>query len=330
MGAHDHKLLDAYSAAVTDVVGAASPSVVAVHVSLPSQRRGQGTGSGFFLTPDGYVLTNSHVVRAGSDSAGPPVSGIKFTIVTDRGREFDGRWVGDDADTDLALLKVDANPNEALTHLQLGCSRDLRPGQVAIAIGNPLGYAQTVTTGVVSALGRSMRASTGRLIPDVIQTDAALNPGNSGGPLLNTRGEVIGVNTAIIRGAQGLCFAVAADVAAWAVPQLLRHGRVQRAYLGIGGARVPLHRRVVRAFYLDSDYGVHVQTIESDSPAQRAGLRVDDTVIGIDQHAIDSVDALHLLLDESRIGRPARLRVIRGRREPQLLELDIVPESRRV
>ncbi|HJW12155.1 MAG TPA: trypsin-like peptidase domain-containing protein, partial [Albitalea sp.] len=212
MGGPDAFLLDAYSRTVSDVVERVGPAVAAVQVG------GQGGGSGFLFTPDGYLLTNSHVARAGKGRR-------EYSVSLADAREFNARWVGDDPDTDLAVLHIDGLSQGALTHVALGSSVGLRRGEIAIAIGNPLGFEHTVTAGIVSALGRSMRTSTGRLIPNVIQTDAALNPGNSGGPLLNGRGEVIGVNTAIIRGAQSICFAVARDIATWVIPKLLQHGR---------------------------------------------------------------------------------------------------------
>ena len=228
-----------------------------------------GGGSGFLFTPDGYVLTNSHVVRAGK----PPTAArpeLRHQVSLADGREFDARWVGDDPDTDLAVLSIDGLSKGSLAHAPLGRSAGLKRGQIAIAIGNPLGFEHTVTAGIVSALGRSMRTSTGRLIPDVIQTDAALNPGNSGGPLLASNGEVIGINTAIIRGAQSICFAVAVDIAGWVIPQLLQHGRVRRGYLGVAGQTQELHRRVVLAYELPQASGVRVMSVEANSPAARA------------------------------------------------------------
>ena len=317
MGANDAFLLDAYSRTVTEVVDRAAPAVVAVGV------RG-GSGSGFVLTPDGYVLTNSHVARAGRDS----VKGLQHRVHLADGREAPARFVGDDPDTDLALLQVDAAASGALPTLALGSSATLKRGEIAIAIGNPLGFEHTVTAGIVSALGRSMRASTGRLIPDVVQTDAALNPGNSGGPLLNARGEVIGVNTAIIRGAQALCFAVAVDIAAWVVPQLLRHGIVRRAWIGVGGSTTTLPRRVVSALALDGPGAVRVDLVERGSPAALAGLRVGDLIVGLDGQAVPSVDRLHQLLDAGRIGREGVLKVLRGSMPPQVQYLRVLPAER--
>jgi S1-C subfamily serine protease len=319
MGATDAFLLDAYSQTVSEVVEHIGPSVAAVRVG------GSGAGSGFLFTPDGYLLSNSHVVRAGQ-SALP--KGQSFQVSLDDGREFSARFVGDDPDTDLAVLHIDGLSKGALTHAPLGRSAGLKRGEIAIAIGNPLGFEHTVTAGIVSALGRSMRAQSGRTIPDVIQTDAALNPGNSGGPLLNSRAEVIGVNTAIIRGAQAICFAVAIDTAAWVIPQLLQHGRVRRAHLGVGGATVPLHRRVVLAYGLAQAQGVRVSSVEKDSPADRAGVREGDVIVGLDGIAVDSVDRLHQLLDAGRIQRDVALKLLRGTVSPQPVFLVVRPVER--
>lgn len=319
MGAQDAFLLDAYSHTVSKVVERVGPSVTAVRVA------GSGAGSGFLFTPDGYLLSNSHVVRAGRPSL---PKGQSFQVSLDDGREFSARLVGDDPDTDLAVLHIDGRSNGSLTHAPLGRSAGLKRGEIAIAIGNPLGFEHTVTAGIVSALGRSMRAQSGRTIPDVIQTDAALNPGSSGGPLLNSRAEVIGVNTAIIRGAQAICFAVAIDTAAWVIPQLLQHGRVRRAHLGVGGATVPLHRRVVLAYGLAQAQGVRVSSVEPGSPADRAGLREGDVIIGLDGQDIASVDQLHQALDASRIQRDVALKLLRGTVSPQPLFLVVRPVER--
>jgi S1-C subfamily serine protease len=320
MGATDAFLLDAYSRTVSEVVERVGPSVAAVRVG------GSGAGSGFLFTPDGYLLSNSHVVRAGRPTPAQPKAG--FEVSLDDGREFKARFVGDDPDTDLAVLHIDGLSNGALRHASLGHSAGVKRGEIAIAIGNPLGFEHTVTAGIVSALGRSMRASNGRLIPDVIQTDAALNPGNSGGPLLNARAEVIGVNTAIIRGAQAICFAVAIDIASWVIPQLLQHGRVRRAHLGVGGSTVPLHRRVVLAYGLAQASGVRVSNLEKGSPADQAGLREGDVIIGLDGVDIASVDQLHQTLDASRIQRDCVLKLLRGTLSPQPLYLNLRPVER--
>ena len=323
MGASDASLLDAYSLTVSDVVERAAPAVVAVSVTSGAQ--GLGSGSGFLYTPDGYLLTNSHVVRAGGRTS-PKNLSCRVSLAD--GREASARFVGDDPDTDLAVLHVDPISTGALPALALGRSAELKRGEIAIAIGNPLGFEHTVTAGIVSALGRSMRASTGRLIPDVVQTDAALNPGNSGGPLLNSRAEVIGVNTAIIRGAQALCLAVAVDIASWVLPQLMRHGRVQRAYLGVGGSTIQLPRRVVSALSLDGPGAVRVDSVEPDSPAARAGLREGDMVVGLDGRPVASVDRLHQLLDGSSIGRELMLKLLRGTMPPQVMYLSVHPTAR--
>jgi S1-C subfamily serine protease len=268
-----------------------------------------GSGSGFLFTPDGYLLSNAHVVRAGGQRR--PGGGSTFHASFSDGRRFDARFVGDDPHTDLALLQVDGMSQGALTPAVLGRSAEVQRGEIAIAIGNPLGFDHTVTAGIVSALGRSMRASTGRLIPDVIQTDAALNPGNSGGPLLNARGEVIGINTAIIPQAQAICFAVAVDIAAMVIPELLRHGRMRRGYLGVGGSTIALDRRIVVALGLQQQRAVRVHTVEAGSPAERAGLRAGDVLLGLDGQVVESVDTLYQALHPERIGRDCMLKILR-------------------
>jgi S1-C subfamily serine protease len=333
VGATDAFLLDAYSRTVSEVVDRAAPAVVAVSVG-PAGERG-GAGSGFLITPDGYLLTNSHVARAGRDTAPGSaragrdrVEGLTHRVLLADGREAAARFVGDDPDTDLAVLQIDAAASGALPTLALGRSADLKRGEIAIAIGNPLGFEHTVTAGIVSAHGRSLRASTGRLIPDVVQTDAALNPGNSGGPLLNSRGEVIGINTAIIRGAQSLCFAVAVDIAAWVVPQLLRHGAVRRAWLGVGGRTTVLPRRVVSALALDGSGAVRVDMVEAGSPAALAGLREGDLIVGIDGQAVPTIDALHQLLSSERIGRESVIKLLRGTMPPEVRYVRVLPAER--
>jgi S1-C subfamily serine protease len=325
MGANDAFLQDAYSRTVSEVVERVGPSVAAVRLHGAGGADDRlGGGSGFLFTPDGYVLTNSHVVRAGK----PPASArpeLRHQVSLADGREFDARWVGDDPDTDLAVLSIDGLSRGSLAHAPLGRSAGLKRGQIAIAIGNPLGFEHTVTAGIVSALGRSMRTSTGRLIPDVIQTDAALNPGNSGGPLLDSNGDVIGINTAIIRGAQAICFAVAVDIAHWVIPQLLQHGRVRRGYLGVAGQTQELHRRVVLTYELPQATGVRVMSVEPGSPAAQVGVREGDVIVGLDGVAIPSVDALHQTLDASRVNRDCVLKVIRGVRTPVPLYLTVRP-----
>jgi S1-C subfamily serine protease len=317
MGARDELLLDAYSRTVSDVVEQVGPSVAAVRVHGRGGRQA-GAGSGFLFTQDGYLLTNSHVARAGGRV---PTPGTQRVASFADGREFSARWVGDDPDTDLAVLQIDGLSRGALVPAPLGRSGEVRRGEIAIAIGNPLGFEHTVTAGIVSALGRSMRASTGRLIPDVIQTDASLNPGNSGGPLLNSRGQVIGVNTALIAGAQSICFAVAIDIADWVIPQLLRHGRVRRGLLGVAGSNATLDRRLVLAWSLGQDTAVRVESVESGSPAELARLQAGDLILGLDGIAITSVDALHQALGSERVGRDVLLKVLRagGRSEPLYL-----------
>jgi len=308
MGARDLELLDAYSQTVAQVAERVGPSVAAVQVEAA---RGQpaGSGSGFLITADGYLLTNSHVVRAGRPAR--PEPSRRFHASFSDGRRFDARWVGDDPHTDLALLQVDGLSQGGLTPATLGRSVDVRRGEIAVAIGNPLGFEHTVTAGIVSALGRSMRASTGRLIPDVIQTDAALNPGNSGGPLLNSRGEVIGVNTAIIPQAQAICFAVAVDIAGVVIPELLRHGRVRRGYLGLGGSTMVLDRRIVVSLGLQQSRAVRVLSVEPGSPAERAGLRPGDLLLGMDGRPLESVDGLYQALAPERVGRDCVLKIAR-------------------
>jgi S1-C subfamily serine protease len=328
LGAQDAFLLDAYSQTVSGVVERASPGVVSVRLlgSREDQAEAIGSGSGFLFTPDGYLLTNSHVARAGKRTATAARAGRHQISLSD-GREFDARWVGDDPDTDLAVLRIDSVSQGALHALSLGRSAPLRRGEIAIAIGNPLGFEHTVTAGVVSALGRSMRASTGRQIPDVIQTDAALNPGNSGGPLLNARGEVVGVNTAIIRGAQSISFAVAIDIAAWVIPQLMQQGRVRRGYIGVGGMTSALDRRIVLAFGLMQSHAVKVLSIEASSPAAQAGLRVGDLIVGIDGIVIDSVDALHQALGASRLHADSVLKVLRSSSDGKPSYLTVRPSE---
>ena len=322
MGAPDAYLQDAYSRTVSEVVERVGPAVAAVR--LHGDGQALGGGSGFLFTPDGFVLTNSHVVRAGKPAAAARPE-LRHQVSLADGREFDARWVGDDPDTDLAVLSIDGLSRGSLAHAPLGRSADLKRGQIAIAIGNPLGFEHTVTAGIVSALGRSMRTSSGRMIPDVIQTDAALNPGNSGGPLLDSRGEVIGINTAIIRGAQSICFAVAADIAGWVIPQLLQHGRVRRGYLGVAGQTQDLHRRVVLAYELPQASGVRVMNVEPESPAARVGVREGDVIVGLDGVAIASVDALHQALDASRVNRDVVLKVLRGVRTPAPMYFTVRP-----
>jgi len=311
-GEGDAALLDAYSAAVVAASDRVSPAVVHVEVAqVPRPAEGEaprrGSGSGFVFTPDGFILTNSHVVHG--------TRSIQVSFADGAG--FDADLVGDDPDTDVAVIRIGGHQ---LSTAALGSSRGLRVGQLAIAIGNPYGFQHTVTTGVVSALGRSLRATTGRLIDDVIQTDAALNPGNSGGPLVNSRGEVIGVNTAIIPFAQGICFATAIDTAKWVVEQLLRFGRVRRGYIGVGGATIPLSRRAVRFHGLAAGAGVRVESIEPGGAAQQAGIESGDVIIGYDGENVAGVDELHRLLSDERIGKTTKVTLLR---RTQKLDLPI-------
>ena len=308
--ANDAALLDAYSRTVVDVVERVGPAVgfVAVRKAGRQGRESSGSGSGFAFTPDGYLLTNSHVVHGASN----------IRVVFPDGGDYEADLVGDDPETDLAVIRVGAT----VPTVTLGQSGKLRVGQVAVAIGNPLGFQNTVTTGVVSALGRSLRANSGRLMDDVIQTDAALNPGNSGGPLVDSAGLVVGVNTAIIPGAQGLCFATGIDTARWVVGQLFAHGRVRRAFLGVSGATAPLHRRLQRAHALAQGSGVRVTEVAKDSPGQRAGVESGDLIVGLDGQAVTGIDVLQRLLDASRIGKLCVLRVVR---RAQLLHYTVTP-----
>ena len=320
----DQALLDAYSRAVIDVFDRVGPAVVGLAVrasdtSSNGRRNGNsgGTGSGVIVAPDGLILTNSHVAGAAGSSG-------RIAVTTADGGDLRARLVGDDPDTDLALIRVDQAVT--LPAAALGDSRSLKRGQLVIAIGNPLGFESTVTTGVVSALGRSLRASTGRLIDDVIQTDAALNPGNSGGPLVSSRGEVVGINTAVIMGAQGICFAVAANTASFVLGQLVRHGRVRRAFIGISAQQTPIPPPRRRAAKLDQASAVMVATVEAGSAADRAGLRAGDIVLGLDGKTITGADDLIRALTGERIGRSVAFDVLRG---VERLTVSLVPEERK-
>jgi S1-C subfamily serine protease len=319
--APDAELFDAYSQAVIGAAERVSPSVVYIDVrqrAVPRQnvnRRSpgerSGSGSGFIFTPDGFILTNSHVVH--------DASRIEAVLVD--GRRFEADLVGDDPDTDLAVIRINA-PN--LLPAQLGESQSIRVGQLVVAIGNPYGFQCTVTAGVVSALGRSLRAKSGRLMDDVIQTDAALNPGNSGGPLVSSRAEVIGVNTAMIMQAQGICFAIAIDTAKFVASRLIRDGHVRRSFIGIAGQNVPLPRRVVRYYNLPVESGILVVSFEKESPARRAGLIEGDSITGFDGQAVGGIDDLHRLLTDERVGRAAPLLLLR---RTDKLTLDVVPQE---
>ncbi len=295
----DDSLLGAYSYAVVSAADRISPAVVKIDVrrnAARQQNESGGSGSGFLFTPDGMILTNSHVVSGAS----------KVEVHLRDGQSLDADILGDDPHTDLAVVRVSGSKM-----LQFGTSRGIRVGQLAIAIGNPYGFECTVTAGVVSALGRSMRAYSGRLIDDVIQTDAALNPGNSGGPLSNSRGEVIGVNTAIIMAAQGICFATAIDTAKVVVTQILRHGRVRRGWLGIAGQNTPLSRRMVRYHELEIESGVRIASVEPGSPAEKAGLWDGDVVVSYDGMVVAGIDDVHRLLTETRVGQEVPIVVLR-------------------
>ena len=296
----DGSLLDAYSEAVSSAVDTAGAAVVHLEVRTRRSADGSegGSGSGFFLSPDGYALTNSHVVHGSSRL---------FVHLTD-GRRLRADLVGEDPHTDLAVVRVSSEP---LPFLPFADSDRVRPGQIAIALGSPMGFQQTVTAGVVSGLGRSLRTQSGRTIDNIIQTDAALNPGNSGGPLLNTRAEVIGVNTAIIRPAQGICFAIASNLAHWVAGWLIKDGRLRRSYLGVGGQTVPLLRAVARTYHLDQATGVLVSQLAPNSPAVAAGLREGDVIVALDIHPIRTVTDLHQLLTSDTIDRPATLTIFR-------------------
>jgi S1-C subfamily serine protease len=306
-------LLDAYSEAVIQAAERASPSVVNVDVRRGNQHG--GSGSGFVFTPDGFILTNSHVVHG--------ATGIRVGFPD--GQRFVADCVGEDPATDLAVLRISAS---RLVPVAFGSSNALRVGQLVIAIGNPYGFQCTVTSGVVSALGRSLRSQSGHLIDNVIQTDAALNPGNSGGPLVTARGEVVGVNTAIIPSAQGICFAVGIDTANYLAGRLIKDGKIRRGYIGVAGQNVPLHRRLVRGHGLGAGSGIFVVSVEPGSPAVTSGIREGDILVAFDGHPVSDIDSLHRILTENRVGIRAAMTLLRG---TEKLELEVVPaESPRV
>jgi S1-C subfamily serine protease len=296
----DDELLDSYSRAVIGAAERVSPSVVNIETHLRVRgRESGGSGSGFLFTPDGFILTNSHVVHGAAH--------IDVTLAD--GRRCHASLVGDDPDTDLAVIRIDA-PN--LVPAVLGDSQQIRPGQLVVAIGNPLGFQCTVTSGVVSALGRSLRAQSGRLIDNVIQTDAALNPGNSGGPLVTSRGEVVGVNTAVIRGAQGICFATAINTAKFVAARLIRDGFIRRGHIGIAAQDVPLPRRVVRFHNLPVESGLRVEEVQPSSPAAAAGLLRGDIIIEFAGHPVAGIDHLHRWLAETEPGTRSTITILRG------------------
>ena len=316
----EEDLMDAYSRAVINAAERVSPSVVYIQVRQRIRGRGnsrrvpqeaQGGGSGFIFTPDGFVLTNSHVVHGATT----------IEVALPDGHKYEAELIGDDPDTDLAVIRINA---ANLVPAHLGDAQKIRVGQLVVAIGNPYGFQYTVTAGVISALGRSLRAQSGRLMDDVIQTDAALNPGNSGGPLVNSRGEVIGVNTAMILPAQGICFATSIDTAKFVASRLIRDGKVSRSYIGLAGQNVPLPRRIVRYYNLPVASGIMVISYDGNSPAKKAGVREGDIIVGFDDHSIAGIDDLHKLLTEDRIGHKSTLVVMRGTEQ---LSLEVVPEE---
>jgi S1-C subfamily serine protease len=315
--ANDIELLDSYSRAVISASEKVSASVVHIGVQHgqsgygPQGTRRTGAGSGFIFTPDGFILTNSHVVH----------SAERIDATLPDGRYYRAYIVGDDPDTDLAVIRIHA-PDLAAVHL--GDSQTIRPGQLAIAIGNPFGFQCSVTAGVVSALGRSLRAQSGRLIDNVIQTDAALNPGNSGGPLVNSRGEVIGVNTAMILSAQGICFAIAINTAKFVAAGLIKEGKIRRSYIGVAGQNIVLNRRMVRFHRLKVESGVMAVAIEINSPARKAGLSEGDVIIGFGDQPVAGIDELHKLLTQETVGKSIPITLIR---RTEKIVLDIVPEE---
>jgi len=309
----DRDLLDAYSRAVIEAADHISPAVVNIEVrhreGWRGGRQGEGSGSGFVYAPDGFVLTNSHVVHG--------VNQISVTLSD--GRVFEAQLIGDDPGTDLAVIRI---PATGLAIASLGDSQRIRVGQLVVAIGNPYGFQTTVTAGVVSALGRTLRSRSGRLIENVIQTDAALNPGNSGGPLVTVNGEVIGVNTAIILQAQGMCFAIGSNTAQDVAFQLMKDGRIRRSFIGISGQTVPVPRRIVRHYQLPKETAVQVISVEEGSPAACTGVREGDVIISFGSQSVAAVDDLHRLLTLDRIGTRVQITVIR---RTEKLVIEIVP-----
>ena len=306
-------LLDEYSRTVVGAAERIAPAVVKIEIEQRAKQQSSheptGTGSGFVIAPDGFILTNSHVVHHAA----------RIAVDLPDGHTYPAELIGDDPDTDLAVIRINA-PH--LVHARLADSENLRVGQLAIAIGNPLGFQASVTAGVISALGRSMHSQSGRLIDNIIQTDAALNPGNSGGPLVNSAGEVIGVNTAMIRPAQGICFAIASNTAKLVAGLLIRDGRIRRGYIGVAGQNVPLHRRIVRFYGLPRETGVLVVSLDKNSPAQHAGLREGDVIVAFNDEPIGSIHELHKILVAEKIGVTSKLLIIR---HTEKLELYILP-----
>ncbi len=323
-GNHDLELLDSYSQAVIKVVGQVSPAVVKIDVAQHTRRRGYpgrgrgtnpehmtGSGSGVIFTPDGFVLTNSHVVH----------NAASISVTVQDGREFTAELIGDDPYVDLAVVRINA---QGLPAVSLGDSQSIRIGQLVIAIGNPYGFQATVTTGVISALGRSLRTGAGRLIDNVIQTDAALNPGNSGGPLVNTRGEVIGINTAMIPWAQGICFSIPVNTAKLIAAQLIKDGKISRAYLGIAGQVLEIARGALHTHQLMGNRGVMVAHVERQGPAEKAGLQTGDVIVEFDGRRVESIDDLHRFLTDEAIGKEVRLTILRLEKK---LPVSIVPQE---
>ena len=305
----DDDLLDAYSAAVVSAAERVRPSVVNIDVRTADGTRA-GSGSGFVFTPDGFILTNSHVVHGAA----------RIEVTLAEGLKLPARVVGDDPATDLAVVHVSGA--ERLEAVEFADSSAIRVGQLVIATGNPLGFQMTVTAGVVSNLARGFRSQTGRMIDNIVQTDAALNPGNSGGPLADSRGRVVGVNTAVIRGAQGICFAIPSNTAQFVAARLIRDGRIRRSYIGVSGQNVPLHRRVVRFHQLDVDTGVLIVGLDAKSPAARGGLAEGDVIVSFDGRPVFTIDDLQRLLTEERVGVPMAVGVVRG---TELRRLDVMP-----
>ncbi len=319
---NDGEILDAYSRAVIDASRKVSPSVVNIDVFKKGNPWGgagngihkAGSGSGFFFTPDGFILTNSHVVQGAQD--------MEVTLLD--GQTHHARLIGEDPDSDLAVIRVD--DASKFKPAELGSSSALQAGQLVVAIGSPLGFQTTVTAGVVSALGRSLRSQSGRLIDNIIQTDAALNPGNSGGPLVNSRGQVVGVNTATIQAAQGLCFAIAIETAKRVAMQLMQYGKVRRGFIGIGGQNIQIPRNLSRHFGLTVERGVLIVAVEDNSPAQRAGLAERDVLVEFEGHPVETMDDLHRLLT---VGKPGAIASISVIRRSVKLDLKIIPEETR-
>ncbi len=314
---NDTELLDAYSTAVIGAAKRVSPSVVNIDVQVPVPKekapqrgnRGHGSGSGFIFTPDGFILTNSHVVH----------DAIQIDVTLQDGTKLPARIIGDDPQTDLAVIHINAN---GLPAAAFGDSSAIQVGQLVVAIGNPYGFQTTVTAGVVSNLARGFRSQTGRMIDNIVQTDAALNPGNSGGPLVDSRGRVVGVNTAIIPMAQGICFAIPSNTAQFVAARLMRDGKIRRSYIGFQGQNVPLHRKVVRFHKLDVDTGVLIVGLEPNSPAERAGLRDGDVIVSFDSKPIFTIDDLQRLLIDERVGVTTPIQVIRS---TELLTYEVTP-----